>query len=454
MSGLNQHMRFLLRNIILYIFAAVLIAAFPSCGLNNEPNNGYGEKDRCYLKFSISPVATRSLSGAEHERIKSLRIIILDKKGDKIECNHYVSLQDEGKRAVLASDLIYEYTWPTTPGTKKIYVIANEESVGELSFQPPQDVTLNSEIISETSLKSILDSETNSMSAIDFGNIMNSVYFNPEYIPDSNGDYFITYVSEYDNIKVGDFKDENSSEPAEVMKNIYLVPVSAKFIFNFINNRDYTVNINEISVINLNSENFLFARIGDLDYTKTLPEQTTPLYWIDWLAEVSRLSQAESSYYPNLNFNAKYGWITDYALPEEKLPEQYYFFIFEGMSKYGVAGVVDNETEGESGTLTLGPFYVAESNNYYDPESGETMENQGYFLNVVFEDTAPNKEAAEFKNVKMSNLNALFRNTNVIVTLTLEQGYVEVYAEIADWNVNSVNGYLTEGGVPGSNPFN
>lgn len=431
--------------VLLFLLAGNIMS---SCSHSSDsPEENSSGKKRAYLKFNISPVSTRAGTSEYNEKIESLRIIIIDVGENIIECNHYVDLNDENSEPVFASSLKYEYTWPTTPGTKKVYLFANEESVGTVSYEAKEGVTLPSDL--DTSLESILNSdELNAGPADVYGDILESIYFSPSYTADTNGDYFLPYVSVYDNIVVGNM--------AEIEKEAYLVPVATKFTFNFVNMREYAINVKEISLYSANSSNFLFARVGSDDFTKTLPEETTELYWVDWLAEVSKLSQQNGGYSQNVNFNEKYGWITQYDLPaSEPLPTQQFFVV--GDSWFPVYGVLDNveSTDNETpGKYTAGPFYLPESRNFLNPNDNTSTDDQAYYLTMVLEETAEYKEAPTFEKVKIPNLKALFRNTNVIINITMEQGTIDVYAQIADWTLKSINGYLIEGNVPGYNPFN
>ena len=45
---------------------------------------------------------------------------------------------------------------------------------------------------------------------------------------------------------------------------------------------------------------------------------------------------------------------------------------------------------------------------------------------------------------ELSNVTALFRNTHVVIDITLEMGYMHVYGEIQPWDKNDVYGFLEE----------
>ena len=69
-----------------------------------------------------------------------------------------------------------------------------------------------------------------------------------------------------------------------------------------------------------------------------------------------------------------------------------------------------------------------------------------YYLTFNFTDTRDNSplELAD-EYLYIDNLNALFRNTFCIINVRLGQGDVDVYAEIADWNQKSIQGWVNEG---------
>lgn len=424
--------------ILILIGMASCVSEFPETGGNGE--NDYPELgDRTLLVLNIRPLDTRATAQDPIEKVKSLRVIIVNTGNEEqdalIECNRYIYLP-----TMPASSLGYTLTWPTYAGPKQIFVVANEESVTDLSDE--------------------LDSFEEGSDPEQLLEWIESYYFEPEYEVESDGSIFLPYTSNYDNL----------TAVAGQVNNIttYLVPVATKFIFNFINNREHPVNVNGISLSYINHENYLFAHVGERDLNKKFG--TESYYWIDWLAKVSEASWEVPGYSDNEEFNGKYGWILDYTVPSE----EYFVHTFVDKNTLNNAFPVPGYTLGEdnreiSGKESFGPVYLPESINFLDPNvtddepSGaadgddepevEPLSPQQYYLTIDLEDTVEGKTPQEFINMMLPNLKALFRNTYVIVNIKMGEGDVEVFAYIADWTRKSANGYVVEGQAPNPNPM-
>lgn len=396
------------------------------------------------LLLNIRPLDSSAESSAPVEMIRSLRIIIINlgtqEQPGVIELNKVVSIPE-----ITATGLQYSVNWPTVAGDKQIYAIANESSAGA-------DVT-------ET-----LDAFVENSDPSKFIDWANNYYFEPDYSKmQENGKIYLPYTSYYPSL--------TAKPGVENKVTAYLVPVATKFIFNFYNKRDYDVNVNGVTIKSFNTYNYLNAQVGQKDEYKKLGDLT--YFWIPWLAEVSKLSHESAGFSDNLVFNNNTGWITDYSMPWENssfgLEEDIHQFIFvngsvtEGTGNaFSVDGVyIEGEDEpAEPGFHSIGPFYLPESKNIVsrqttDEETGDTTTEyyQEYYLTLDLEDTVDGKTAPLFIDNPLPNLQALFRNSYVIINVTFEQGDIEVYAQINPWNVKEVNGWLTEGNAPSPNPF-
>ena len=454
-----------MKRIVRYILP--VIAALCAIGLVSCTEKRYGGEpdgngsDRMLLVLHIMPVDAESvMSNAEvREMIGSLRIILLS--DGIIECNQLIEFNGPGP--FTASQFNYDFTWTTFAGKKSFYLIANEGSVTDgLQFQLPEgddgDLPEMPESLTEllNSYKAVGKEGLGNAEAEDncaeLERVLNSICFEPDYTADG-GDLYLPYVSYYSaedvdalDIKKGDFLGE------EAPYTLYLVPVATKFTFNFTNYRPNDVEINNITVSSANGANFLMARVGEDDYKKlygTSDDSSTwlPYYWIDWLARVSEASHQNQDFDNNQNFNTKYGWISLYDTPDGDTPEPQTFITAETFRKVDKAvktGTEGEDEDGTPGTLTLGSYYLPESLNI-DPETGKLA----YYITLGLHDvTQTEEDDPKFENQPIQNLNALFRNTRVIINVVLRQGNVRVYAEIAKWSEKSANGWVVEGPEP------
>ena len=394
---------------------------------NDETWEGGTIGDQTMLVLRISPLNSQETSQAPAEKVKTLRIIIINHYKNIIECNRSIDIP-----TTAASLLSYTLTWPTVSGKKDVYVIANENSVAE-------------------NFGEILDGYTENSVASTLQERLQAYHFAPTYSEyEEDGSIYLPYTYYYGSLEAK--KEEATAITA------YLVPVATKFIFNFTNNRDFAVKVNGISLESVNSSNYLFAKVGEKDIEKNFNGE--PYYWIDWLAEVAQASP--SGFSSNQEFNNYYGWISDYEIPSEDNVQKHIFI--ETNESFEVLGTMET-SDNTPGKYTVGPFYIPESKNLTlkndsdkdtsdddDNDDDKTLTEQTYYLTIGLEDTDPNKTAPEFKDVVIPNLKALFRNTYVIINVNMSQGDIEIYAEIHDWTKQEVNGWVTEG-QPTINPL-
>ena len=433
MQGVTRHIFFL----IICIFLQIIVGSCSSSEPSTTPLPANGPVQ---LSIHISPVSSRAMNNSGNseskEMIKSMHIIMIgtdtETGKDTVEFNKFIEVKIPG--GIPATDFQYDFLWRTKEGKKTFFMIANEESVSGMSYS---DNTLPVE--TPTTISDLLGEYQDGQPADNLIKILQGAYFSPGYEASSEGNVFLPYTSVY-SIDIAGEKDY-------MELSMYMIPVAAKFIFNFTNHRDAAVLVEGISLNYVNTSNYLLGNVGEADSIKKIDEKS--YYWVDWLAEISQLSWQNSGYYPNMGFNEKYGWITNYSIPKEDYIEE--IFVEEG-EKFEVGELTENQedpTQPIPGSYIAGPFYVPESRNFLNPETEESTDTQTYYLTIIFTDTAEGKDAPEFVNVAISNLQALFRNTFVIINIDMSQGDVEVYAEIADWNYNYIRGWVTEGQNPG-----
>lgn len=433
-------------NIIIACLGMSLL--FGSCVLEYPPemedaNGEVIESNKVVLHLNISPLVA-SDSKNPTEMVKSLRVVIIGKgetqtDPDTVECNRLIDIPEAP-----AANYTYSYMWRSNPGNKDIFVIANESSVS-------------------SDLTNLLNGYVENEKATDFLDKLNEYSFNPTYTVDKNNNIYLPYTFSQEGIEPEAGK--------EYIVNAWLVPVATKFIFNFTNNRSDGIIVNGISMKYANKENYLLAHLGNGELEKEINGQ--PLSWIDWLAEISKNSWAHPDFNGNLGYNGEVGWIVDYKLP---VPDDFdvYTFVkdYDPDEIFTVPAAKKEEVEGVE-TVTPGKY---STQVYYLPESGN-IESQGennpgqsdtsdenqnsqeplehrFYLTMLFQDTAVTPSTPpEFKDVAVPNLKSLFRNTYVVVNVTMSEGEIDVYAEIAPWNEKTANGWVSEGNPPATNPF-
>ena len=436
----------------------------------------YEDSGKGLLVLRISPLNATTSGGENNgveEKIKSLRIVMMQNNEserktnnteapkDTIEYNGLISFGSGN--GISVSGFSHTFTCRATPGEKKFYLIANEESVGQISFSAT--VSLPQDLGESPTLTALLDAYKGT-DAQDKGKdleaALEAVTFSrslPVYAKaGETGEVFLPYTAFYGGPQFSvEAKSENGGEtvlPKEtVLPAIYLVPVATKFVFNFYNYRLNEVTINNLAVEPINSENYLMAKVGETDYYKDFDDKEKDLYWIDWL---KRVANATHSSDPNLA-NETYGWILDYEVPSSDAGEKVTLLpsAVESPSVTVPKGE-DKNTEDPNditpGVLHLGPYYFPEcKSSKQDQETaqgGNTgMESLGqtylFFLALM-----DNGNGIELEGMPIESVKALFRNTSVIINVTMKEGEVEAFAEIADWNQKSANGWVTEGGKP------
>lgn len=418
-------MKKFVRQVFSILLAAASVSGGAGCSRAPLGGDGPGAVDGYRLVLDVRSLdAGLPSSGGDGvtEKIKTLRVIVLEDKEDgKVECNRLIPI------GASAAAFRYEFVLPTTAGTKAVYLIANEESVGAIRGEFPAGLPT-------ASLTELAESFGVGTGAASFRQAMEAVYFAPVYAPDPKGGIYLPYVSLYDGIEM--IKDQVTTQ------TMYLVPVATKFTFHFVNKRAFGISVNQIGVTAVDSDNFLFARVGERDSLKVFDNPEKPLYWIDWLAAVAAKTQEAGNFGANETVNEKYGWISDYALPAPGPEER------ELLAESILVPAAQDEIPGEA---VCGPCYFPESRNTFDKD-GKLIEEQRYFLSLELEDKNPTPPATvpKFEKQQIENLKSLFRNTSVLIRITMSQDAVKAYAEIADWSRKSANGWVLDGEDSGS----
>ena len=439
------------RHITLFFSAILVLCGTGSCIFKRDYGNPENDGKALFV-LHIAPVNTRADGGVGKvtEKIRSLRVIAIGERG--IELNEKKRFEE----AVPAQELSYFFSWYTDAGKKDFYIIANEESVGEIHYELTDNLPTNL----PTALSGLLDQyvatpgEESSLTraaqsaAEAFKDVINAVYFEPDFKIEENA-IFLPYSVFY-----GDVELKGGST---IKKTMYLVPVATKLEFHFTNDLDDAVEISGLSISAFHTSSWLFARVGAGDRNKKLTGIEETLYWPDWLAAVSLLSWDHAgSSGANDAFNTTYGWIKDYTVPTPEKTEVGDF----GNPAAGTSGIwtlppkskTDGTENGEasSGTLDLGVYYLPESHHEdsvkeKDAAGKEYTRTYQYGLSMRVHDTSTGSSTSQdivLDRENIDNLKALFRNTHVKIYVTLSKDPVGIYAEIVPWDVHRATGWV------------
>lgn len=325
------------------------------------------------LYLNIGPIGQTRAGTAglpDNEKMHSVRVIVLHNDG-KVEHNRHFSLEN-----ALAEGTILLKVSPNEK--KKIFLFANEKSVSSV-----EGVTVEGE---NKTLTAFLNSYTEGKPG--FENEVNKLYFAPDY----SGGKPIPMSSMY---------EIDIPEKGVVEETFYLVRAATKFTMNFMNWRGEEVTVENFSIESHADRNFLMAHVNSCPDTQN-PETNQPYpTWIDWLKAVSDASNEDSDAATN-----RFGWLTDYRLPEQTTAKVY---THEGL-KIGKPTVdIENPDNSEPGVANVVPvFYLPESKNL---KAGAT--EQEYILTIKI------AGRAETFVCKLDKLKALFRNTHLVVNITM-----------------------------------
>lgn len=329
------------------------------------------EISEAILYLNIEPVGLTRAGTAtlpDNEKMHSVRVIVLHENGT-VEHNKFYSLDGaQVQRAILLK--------VTPDEKKKIYLFANEESVS--AVEGVADVN--------STLSAFFHTYVEGMSG--FEDAVNGLYFAPDYSAGKP----IPMSSMYEI----DFPEKGNFDGV-----FYVVRVATKFTVNFKNWRGEEVTVENFTIASHADRNFLMAHVSS--YPKILNLETNQPYptWIDWLKAVSDASNEDSDAATN-----RFGWLTDYRLPEQTTAKVY---THEGL-KIGKPTVdIDYPDNSKPGVASDVPvFYLPESKNL---KAGAT--EQEYILTIKI------AGRAEPFVCKLDKLKALFRNTHLVVNITM-----------------------------------
>lgn len=305
------------------------------------------------------------------EYMYTLRIVILHENGT-VEHNMYIDFGE------IPQTECYRIFKVTRNETKKIYLIANEENVSTDLHEQLETLTTGN-----TTFASIVD--------------------NFVFIPDYKNP--IPMSSVYD-VPV---KAENLVE-----REFYLVRAVTKFAFRFTNKRKSKVSIDAIHISDIAGATYLIPHKREPLFMSFDDES---LYWINWLKKVADESQQSPD---DVELADKRGWIQAYDIPSETSHQE---VTVNGPLE------VPSMTGDQPGKAVFPVFYLPESKKL--KAGSATYGEQEYTLKL---DMSENGKELSFTKT-FPNLEALFRNTHVLVDITFtEKDEVKVqvvpYAEV------------------------
>ena len=305
------------------------------------------------------------------EYMYTLRIVILHENGT-VEHNMYIDFGE------IPQTECYRIFKVTRNETKKIYLIANEENASTDLHEQLETLTTGN-----TTFASIVD--------------------NFVFIPDYKNP--IPMSSVYD-VPV---KAENLVE-----REFYLVRAATKFAFRFTNKRKSKVSIDAIHISDIAGATYLIPHKREPLFMSFDDES---LYWINWLKKVADESQQSPD---DVELADKRGWIQAYDIPSETSHQE---VTVNGPLE------VPSMTGDQPGKAVFPVFYLPESKKL--KAGSATYGEQEYTLKL---DMSENGKELSFTKT-FPNLEALFRNTHVLVDITFtEKDEVQVqvvpYAEV------------------------
>lgn len=305
------------------------------------------------------------------EYMYTLRIVILHENGT-VEHNMYIDFGE------IPQTECYRIFKVTRNETKKIYLMANEENASTDLHEQLETLTTGN-----TTFASIVD--------------------NFVFIPDYKNP--IPMSSVYD-VPV---KAENLVE-----REFYLVRAATKFAFRFTNKRKSKVSIDAIHISDIAGATYLIPHKREPLFMSFDDES---LYWINWLKKVADESQQSPD---DVELADKRGWIQAYDIPSETSHQE---VTVNGPLE------VPSMTGDQPGKAVFPVFYLPESKKL--KAGSATYGEQEYTLKL---DMSENGKELSFTKT-FPNLEALFRNTHVLVDITFtEKDEVKVqvvpYAEV------------------------
>lgn len=355
---------------IVICLAALVLPVMVAC--SSQEKSLPEEISEATLYLNIEPVGLTRAGTAtlpDNEKMHSVRVIILHPDGT-VEHNKFYSLDGAKEQKLILLKV-------TRNEKKKIYLFANEESVS--AVEGVADVN--------STLSAFFDSYGERESG--FEETVNGLYFAPDY-------------SDGKPIPMSSMYEIDIPEKGVVEETFYVVRVATKFTINFINWRGKEVRVENFTIASHADKNFLMAHVNDSEQNRQLFNGKT---WINWLKEVSDASSENDDYATT----EAAGWLKDYDLPAQADMAITYT---HGTLTVGKPTVeIDNPSNSKPGVAKNIPvFYLPESKS---PKAGATDGEQEYTMTINI-----NGRSEPFV-CKLPNLKALFRNTHVVVNITL-----------------------------------
>lgn len=355
--------------------AVLLAMAAVSCSGIGEGVISEDQADNPVLVLSVdaADIARESRTPApDAEKMHSLRIVMLD-AGGNVEHNFHIGF-DYGSE-------LYNHHVAVTPGHKKIFLIANEESVTDAATGQP--------------LADLLDGFATGSAG--FEEMVNGVVFVPDpTLP-------VVMTATYD-IELA--KGRNECE-------LHLVKSVAKFTFNFENIRPDDVSIRKIVISSTADRAYLMAHVGDTDLFKTTPDGNR-VWWIDWLRDVAEQTEDQPRNPANSQLNGLLGWIRDYSIPDDCVTRQLVIdFSRENSLTVPACTTASTGSAIPGYKAGVGPYYTPESRCM--PAGASPLSDQTYTVSFDIDG------AGGILTRQLPEVKALFRNTHVIVDVLLSK---------------------------------
>ena len=442
-----------IRSVLLCLLAGLVLS---SCIYDPEEDSGANGADGgVQFIFSISTLGsdTAQQQAKIVETVNSLRIIVIDQNSRRLEINEKVDLPGQSS----AKRFSYTFIRNMHSGAKQIFLIANEESVGELLFAAGSPEIPAA--VPRSGLTAMLDyfgTDSGGGPATDYTgdalvDVLNRVYFENDY-PVESGKIALPYSAYYE-LGESELYDRKNNRLTKIEKAMYLVPVAAKFDFVFTNFRKEAVCIDDVIIASLNSHNYLNAQLADTEKRRTLPDGTQNVWWIDWLEACAGGSQTADDLEPTPEedpnhtggYNGRWGWIRNYKLPvadEATVPLSLRTVESSwNESDWKVGQLINIRTPP---AITRGPYYVPESFNRPASYSGAADDLRQYYSLTFKVRDYGSDEVQVLEDYEIDTLGALFRDTHIIIYVEFYESMAEIYAEIAPWEQRIFLGYVQQ----------
>ncbi len=348
------------------------------------------------LKVDRVDAPSRAADNDNIESASTLRIIIVG--SNTVELNRLVDLDSYTPKG----SEVYIGVYKLKPNENKtIYAIANPENCGFDFDSYPEGSTAN--------ISDALNSH--------------AFTFNPNApIP----------MSDSREIKASDITNGSRCETT-----LNLVRVATKFSVNITNKRSENVTLNSFSVSGLASVEYLMPHFSGTNgqyivNTNGLmgfdfPNAGTDMHWSDWLKLASDESQANPT--DNQLADTR-GWIIKYAVPTNAGIASRRF----SLNDADATGI----TIAKDKTVALPTHYFAESKSGIISSSSfgngaASGWEQHYTFDIQFSSADTPGGTILFSNQPFNNLRALFRNTHVVLNITINQHKLDIAVRVVPY---------------------